>query len=146
MDAAPLLTVFGGKITTFRRLAEEAVDRIAPLLGNHRTAWTAAACLPGGDIYGATPGNRAVLNFSSFVHAMQQQYAWLPAALVARYAHAYGTRIHVLLAGRASLADMGGELAPGLWMAEAEYLRRYEWATCEEDMLWRRSKLGVHAD
>jgi glycerol-3-phosphate dehydrogenase len=142
-DAAPLLTIFGGKITTFRKLAEDAVDLIAPIFGNRHGGWTADACLPGGDIFGAKPGNHAVTEFDRFVRDMQQQYAWLPPALVARYAHAYGTRIRSLLDGRSSIADMGQEIAPGLFDAEVEYMRRHEWATCDEDMLWRRSKLGM---
>jgi glycerol-3-phosphate dehydrogenase len=143
-DAAPLLTVFGGKITTFRKLAEEAVDRLAPLLGNTHGAWTATSCLPGGDIYGLQPDSRAVLQFDGFVHDMQKQYAWLPPALVERYAHAYGTRIKLMLAGRSCMAEMGKEVLPGLFCAELEYLRRYEWAVSDDDLLWRRTKLGLH--
>jgi glycerol-3-phosphate dehydrogenase len=143
-DAAPLLTVFGGKITTYRKLAEEALALIAPVFNNRHGEWTADACLPGGDIFGATPDNRSVLDFARFVIEMQQQYAWLPPALVERYAHAYGTRIHVLLKDRATIAQMGEEIAPGLFAAEADYLRQYEWARCDEDILWRRSKLGLH--
>ncbi|HWT72533.1 MAG TPA: glycerol-3-phosphate dehydrogenase [Oxalicibacterium sp.] len=142
---APLLTVFGGKITTFRKLAEEAVDRLAQLLGNTHGAWTATACLPGGDIFGVRPDNRAVLQFDRFVHEMQVQYAWLPPSLVQRYAQAYGTRIKLMLAGRSCMADMGEEVAPGLFVAELEYLRRYEWAVSDDDVLWRRTKLGLYA-
>lgn len=143
-DAAPLLTIFGGKITTFRKLAEEAVDLIAPVLHNQHGAWTADACLPGGDIFGEAPNNRAVLEFDHFVRDMQQQYPWLSPKLVERYAHAYGTRIKILLKDRTSIADMGEEIVPGLFAAEVGYLQRYEWVTCDEDVLWRRSKVGLH--
>lgn len=143
-DAAPLLTVFGGKITTFRKLAEEALNLIAPVLGNQHGTWTAKACLPGGDIFCEMPTNRAVLEFDQFVQDMQQQYAWLSPALVERYAHAYGTRIHVLLADRFSLSDMGEEICPGLFAAEVSYLMRHEWITSSEDILLRRSKLNLH--
>jgi glycerol-3-phosphate dehydrogenase len=143
-DGAPLMTIFGGKITTFRKLAEEAVDLLAPRLGNRHGAWTANACLPGGDIFGNEPGNRSVREFDVFVRDMQQRYAWLPPVLVERYAHAYGTRIAVLLKGRNALPDMGEEIAPGLFTAEVEYLEQHEWATCDADVLWRRSKLGLH--
>lgn len=142
-DRAPLLSVFGGKITTFRRLAEEAVDLIVPKLGNTRGTWTERACLPGGDLYGA-PQNRAVLEFDGWVAALQREYAWLPPKLVARYARAYGTRTHKLLEGRRSVADMGEALAEGLYEAELGYLTRYEWASSGADILWRRSKLGLH--
>jgi glycerol-3-phosphate dehydrogenase len=141
--AAPLLTVFGGKITTFRKLAEEALDLIAPALGNRHGTWTTDACLPGGDIFCEMPTKRAVLEFEHFVRAMQQQYAWLPPTLVARYAHAYGTRIRVLLADKFSLSDMGEEICIGLFEAELNYLMRNEWATSAEDVLLRRSKLGL---
>jgi glycerol-3-phosphate dehydrogenase len=143
-DGAPLLSVFGGKITTFRRLAEEAVDLIAPCLSNHNAGWTADACLPGGDLFGARPTNKSVLEFDRYVQGLQQQYGWLAPELVARYARAYGTRIHTLLSGRTSIADMGREIAPQLFEAEAAYWMQHEWATCAADMLWRRSKLGLH--
>ncbi|PKV44828.1 homodimeric glycerol 3-phosphate dehydrogenase (quinone) [Janthinobacterium sp. 61] len=141
---APLLSVFGGKITTFRKLAEEALDLLAPLLGNTRPAWTANACLPGGDVFGSTPQNRSVREFDQFVQGLQGEYPWLPAALVARYARAYGTRIHVLLDGCKNVAAMGEEIAAGLYAAEVNYLRRHEWAVSAADILWRRSKLGLH--
>jgi glycerol-3-phosphate dehydrogenase len=147
-DGAPLLSIFGGKITTFRKLAEEALDLLEPLLargpGRARGAWTEHACLPGGDLHGAVPQNRSVRDFGQFVQGLQRQYAWLPAALVARYARAYGTRIHVLLDGRTDVAAMGEELGAGLYAAEVDYLRRHEWAVSAADILWRRSKLGLH--
>jgi len=143
-EGAPLLSVFGGKITTFRKLAEEVIDLLAPLLGNRQGPWTANACLPGGDLFGAVPGNRGVREFGAFVQALQRQYAWLPPKLVARYARAYGTRIHALLAGCAAPAEMGEEVASGLYAVEIDYLRRREWAVSAADMLWRRSKLGLH--
>ena len=143
-DSAPLLSVFGGKITTFRKLAEEAVDMIAPRLGNQRGPWTAHACLPGGDLFGSEPQNRSVLEFDAYVHGLQQQYAWLPPKLVARYARAYGSRIHKLLAGRHALKDMGEALERGLYPAELEYLMDFEWASSATDILWRRTKLGLH--
>lgn len=143
-DGAPLLSVFGGKITTFRKLAEEAVDMIAPKLSVQKGAWTADACMPGGDLFGSKPTNRAVLEFDRFVQELQTKYAWLPAPLVARYARAYGTRTHVLLSGRTRIGDMGEEIAPGLYVAEVNYLMEHEWAVTAADILWRRSKLGLH--
>ena len=139
-----LLSIFGGKITTFRKLAEEAVDLIAPVLKNRHGAWTEDACLPGGDLFGKVPQNRSVLEFDQFVHGLQRQYAWLAPKVVARYARAYGTRIHALLSQCAGLADMGDEIAAGLYAAEVEYLRKHEWAGSAKDILWRRSKLGLH--
>lgn len=143
-EGAPLLSVFGGKITTFRKLAEEAVDLIAPALGNGRGAWTANACMPGGDLFAPTPQNRSVREFDSFVHGLQQQYAWLAPQLLHRYARAYGSRAHALLKGKNNVEDMGEEILAGLYAAEVDYLLRHEWATCAADILWRRSKLGLH--
>jgi glycerol-3-phosphate dehydrogenase len=141
---APMLTVFGGKITTFRKLAEEAVDWIAPLLGNASDGWTAHACLPGGDLFGRMPSNRGVLEFDLWVASMQQRYSWLSPALVRRYARAYGTRIAIMLEGCRTLSDLGPAIVPGLYPAEADYLMTHEWAASAFDILWRRSKLGLH--
>ncbi|MES2830460.1 MAG: glycerol-3-phosphate dehydrogenase [Pseudomonadota bacterium] len=152
-DAAPFLTVFGGKITTFRKLAEEAVDLIARQLGTaghgnangRASGWTAGACLPGGDLFGSEPSDRSVRQFDEFISELTKQYAFLPPALIARYARAYGTRIHVLLAQCQALPDMGVELGPGLYAVEVLYLMRHEWACTAADILWRRSKLGLHS-
>jgi glycerol-3-phosphate dehydrogenase len=141
---APLLSVFGGKITTYRKLAEQAVDWIAPTLGRRANAWTAQACLPGGDLLGPQPASRAVLDFDMWVRRQQARYPWLPVPLLARYARAYGTLLDLLLDGRGSLEEMGEEIVPGLYAAEAEYLCRHEWASSAEDILWRRTKLGLH--
>ena len=143
-DGAPLLSIFGGKITTFRKLAEQAVDLITAKLGSHHGAWTAGVCLPGGDLFRAQPENRAVLEFDAYVALLQRRYAWLPPALVARYARAYGTRIDLLLRDRTNIADMGMEIGAGLFAAEVEYWIEHEWAVSPVDMLWRRSKLGLH--
>jgi glycerol-3-phosphate dehydrogenase len=141
---APHLSIFGGKITTFRKLAEEAIDLVSPTFNNHHGHWTGDACLPGGDLFGAKPDNRSVIQFDQFLLGLQKQYSWLPSELLNRYAHAYGTRISTLLRERNCMTDMGLEIAPGLFAAEAEYWLKHEWATNATDMLWRRSKLGLH--
>ncbi|KAB0634697.1 glycerol-3-phosphate dehydrogenase [Burkholderia latens] len=133
---APLLSVFGGKITTFRKLAEEAGDLLCRALGRDAKTWTAGAPLPGGDIANA--------KFDVFADAFAKRHPWLPAALARRYARAYGTRAERVVDGATSLADLGTEVAPGLFDAELRYLRDVEWATCARDVLWRRSKLGLH--
>ncbi|WJF90735.1 glycerol-3-phosphate dehydrogenase [Paraburkholderia bonniea] len=132
---APLLSVFGGKITTYRKLAEEALDQLCHVLKRPAPAWTANAPLPGGDI--------AQADFEGFAAQFQQQFPWLPADLARRYAHAYGTRAARILAGADSLAGLGRGFAPGLYEAELRYLRDTEWARCAQDVLWRRSKLGL---
>jgi glycerol-3-phosphate dehydrogenase len=135
-NRAPLLSVLGGKITTFRRLAEEALDMLVPSLGRVRPVWTAAAALPGGDIAGA--------DFDSFLNDLRHRYTWLPAQLLRRYARAYGTRIHRLLDTMSSVAGLGQEYGDGVYEAEIDYLVKREWARTPEDVLWRRSKLGLH--
>jgi glycerol-3-phosphate dehydrogenase len=143
-NTAPLLSVFGGKITTFRRLAEEAIDLVAPVLNNRHGRWTVNACLPGGDLFGAASENRSVVEFDGFLSDLKEQYPWLPTELLSRYAHAYGTRVHTLLRDRNSVVDLGTEIGQGLFVAEVEYWMKHEWATNATDMLWRRSKLGLH--
>ena len=141
---APLLSVFGGKITTCRKLAEQAVDRIGPALGNTAPAWTADACLPGGDVAGQRPDKRGVLEFGAWSAAQAARYPWLPPQLLQRWTRAYGTRMDVLLAGKGRLGDLGEEVLPGLYAAEVAYLASHEWAQSAADILWRRSKLGLH--
>jgi len=133
---APLLSVFGGKITTYRKLAEQALDLLAPRLGNAAPGWTAGVALPGGDIPNA--------DFEAFLRGARQRYPWLPDALLQRYARAYGSRINVLLCGAQALAELGREIVPGLYEAEARYLVEVEWARRADDILWRRSKLKLH--
>lgn len=133
---APLLSVYGGKITTFRRLAEHALAKLAAFLPGMGPAWTARGVLPGGDVGG---------DFAAFLAEQRRRYAFLPAATVARMAHAYGSRIGRVLDGARSAADLGRDLGGGLSEREAEYLVAREWARTAEDILWRRSKLGLHA-
>jgi glycerol-3-phosphate dehydrogenase len=132
---APLLTVFGGKITTYRKLAESAVDILARELGSQVPGWTAHALLPGGDL----PRG----DYAGFLRSLARSHSWLPASLRYRYAHAYGTRVSRILDGARSLADLGEELLPQLYEREAEYLCRTELAQTAEDILWRRTRLGL---
>ncbi len=137
---APLLTVWGGKITTFRKLAEEAADLLGSTVPSTRGAWTHDAPLPGGDLsawIGAP--DRPDTDFARFVKAVATRHPSLPATLLHRLARAYGSRIDLLLAG-----PLGAEVAPGLHEAELVYLHDHEWARNADDVLWRRSKLGLH--
>lgn len=131
-----LLHVFGGKLTTYRRLAEEAVERIAPLLGHNAGAWTAGAPLPGGDL---GPGG-----LEHFTAVLVREYRALPEPLLARYARSYGTRARCILGAARSVAELGREVVAGLYERELDYLLRYEWARTADDILFRRSKLGLH--
>jgi glycerol-3-phosphate dehydrogenase len=133
---APMLSVFGGKLTTYRRLAEDAVDLLAAVLGKRCMPWTARALLPGGDL---PRGSLAV-----FLRTLARRYPRLPERLRQRYALAYGTRLEHVLGSAASVDDLGEEILPQLYEREVEYLWREEFARSPEDILWRRSKLGLH--
>ena len=132
----PVLSVYGGKITTYRRLAEHALEKLAPFVSGRRGSWTGAAPLPGGDLPGA--------DFERFLADVQRRYPWLPAGLARRLARAYGTRIFRLLGDARALSDLGRDLGRGLTEREVAYLVETEWARGAEDILWRRSKLGLH--
>ena len=137
---APLLNVWGGKITTFRKLAEEAADLLAKSLSTPRGAWTEHAFLPGGDLSASIgPAQKPDLDFARFVQAASLAHPQVPLPLVQRLARAYGSRALPLLR-----ESFGAEVAPGLFEAELNFLRREEWACSADDVLWRRSKLGLH--
>jgi glycerol-3-phosphate dehydrogenase len=141
-DSAPLLSVLGGDAESFRRVAEEAVDQLAPLLGQSGGAWTAQACLPGGTLFGMAPTAQSVLGFGDYLRMKKQAFGWAPPELIERYVHSYGSRIDRLLEGCAGMHDLGQEVLPGLFAAELHYLIRHEWAQTAEDILWRRTRLG----
>jgi glycerol-3-phosphate dehydrogenase len=141
-DGAPLLSVLGGDAESFRRVAEEAVDQLAPLLGQNGGAWTAQACLPGGTLFGMSPTAQSVLGFGDYLRMKKHTFAWAPPELVERYVHSYGSRTDRLLQSCASMHDLGQEILPGLFEAELHYLIRHEWAQTAEDILWRRTRLG----
>jgi glycerol-3-phosphate dehydrogenase len=132
----PALSIFGGKLTTYRILAEEAVDRISAKLKPAQGAWTSGVPLPGGDLPDAS--------FERFVDAAARRWPWLPGRLRHRLLRAYGTRIERIVGSARQLCDLGEEVLPGLHAAEIEYLVREEWVVTAEDLLWRRSKLGLH--
>ena len=189
---APLLTVWGGKITTFRKLAEEAADALQQRLGRppakrsgdrtrdrpgdctgdrtsdrtsdqpgdrigdrpsdppgehshaQRAAWTESALLPGGDLsswIGAP--QRPDTDIRRFMQVLAKRQPQLPASLVERWARCYGSRVELLLAAGGS---SGEQVAPGLYPAELEMLHHHEWARSADDVLWRRTKLGLHLD
>jgi glycerol-3-phosphate dehydrogenase len=132
----PVLSVFGGKITTYRRLAEHAMEKLRPFMPGLAGSWTARAPLPGGDMEGG--------DFDRFLAALSREHSWLPADLARRLARAYGTRATRFLDGASGLADLGEDLGAGLTEREAAYLVETEWARTPDDILWRRSKLGLH--
>jgi glycerol-3-phosphate dehydrogenase len=135
-EGAPLLTIYGGKITTYRRLAEDAVAQIGAALGREGAAWTANAALPGGELGGAT--------LAGFTESFAASRPWLPLPLAARLVRAYGSAAAALLGDARRMADLGQDFGAGLTAREIAWLRAEEWARTAEDVLWRRSRLGLH--
>jgi glycerol-3-phosphate dehydrogenase len=134
--AAPLLSVFGGKITTARRLAEAAVEKLSAAIPALRApSWTAAAHLPGGDF--------PVEGFEKLVERLCSTRPWLERKLARRLARAYGTRAEALLEGARAMADLGRVFGADLTEREVAWLMSREWAVSAEDVLFRRSKLGL---
>jgi glycerol-3-phosphate dehydrogenase len=132
----PLLSVFGGKITTYRRLAEMALSKLQPHLGGTERDWTDRAPLPGGDLPRA--------DFDSFFAGVRKRWAFLPDHVALRMARAYGTRIEKILGAARTMHDLGEHYGAGLTRAEVDYLIGHEWALTLDDILWRRTKLGLH--
>ncbi|MBA1188479.1 glycerol-3-phosphate dehydrogenase [Pseudomonas entomophila] len=131
---APLLSVFGGKLTTYRKLAESAMAELKPFFSQMRGSWTATAPLPGGEDM-QTPAQLA--------QALVARHTWLPNEIAQRWAVTYGSRAWRLLEGAQGLKDLGQPLGAGLYTREVDYLRHDEWAVEAEDILWRRTKLGL---
>jgi glycerol-3-phosphate dehydrogenase len=131
-----LLSVFGGKITTYRKLAEHALEKLQPLIGGDPQSWTATKALPGGDFRKG--------DFDQFLTTVRERWPFLSEKLATRLARAYGTRISHLLGNAQSHADLGQDFGGGLTQVEIDYLVQREWARTAQDILWRRSKLGLH--
>ncbi|MFC7736077.1 glycerol-3-phosphate dehydrogenase [Roseomonas sp. GCM10028921] len=133
---APLLTVLGGKITTYRRLAEDAAGQINRALGRPGTPWTARAPLPGGDLGG--------LSRDAFTESMARAHPWLPSPLLERLVRTHGGELERVIDGATSIEAMGGDLGGGITARELEWMRAREWVRAPEDVLWRRTKRGLH--
>ena len=133
--AAPSLSIVGGKLTTYRILAEQALEKLEPWFGTLRPSWTGSAPLPGGDIGGG--------NADALAPALSRLYPFLGDPLARRFARAYGTRATRLLDGIKSRDDMGESFGGGLTRLEVDYLVREEWARSAEDVLWRHTKCGL---
>jgi len=136
-EGPQVLSVLGGKLTTYRRLAEHALDKLAPFLPKARPAWTGTAPLPGGDL----PAG----GFAAFLAEVRSRWPFLPGDVAERMAHAYGTRLEQIIGTATSWAELGEDFGSGLTEAELRYLVDHEWAACAEDVLWRRTKLGLGA-
>jgi len=135
-SGAPLMNIFGGKITTYRRLAERGMHRLAKFFPGMARDWTASAPLPGGDMPKA--------DYESFSGRMKRDYPWMPQSLRRHYGRLYGTRVALIVGGETSLAGLGRHFGGDLYEAEVSYLMEHEWAQTAEDILWRRTKHRLH--
>lgn len=131
---APLVSVFGGKLTTYRKLAEAVMARLSGYFPGSGGSWTADHVLPGG---------AGVLSSETYARQLQQDYPWLDASQALRYSASYGSLAHHFLAGAASFGDLGEHFGAGLTAEEVAYLMAQEWAMTPEDVLWRRTKMGL---
>jgi glycerol-3-phosphate dehydrogenase len=133
---APLLSVFGGKITTYRRLAERALARLESFFPRMGVAWTEQAHLPGGDLPEGTPQAHAA--------ALSARYPRLPPELIAALVARHGARAAHVLGDASTVEDLGPAFGAHLHAREIDYFMRHEWARSAEDVLWRRTKAGLH--
>nr|WP_243434187.1 glycerol-3-phosphate dehydrogenase [Pseudomonas sp. 43(2021)] len=131
---APLLSVFGGKLTTYRKLAESAMAELKPHFPQMRGSWTASSPLPGGE---------RMTTVQALVDAVLARCGWLPVDIAKRWALTYGSRVWQLLEGVQGPQDLGQSIGGGLFAHEVDYLMREEWAMSADDILWRRTKLGL---
>ena len=129
-----MLSIFGGKITTFRTLAEHALQKLKNYFPGMSAPWTASNIMPGGDI----------ANVADYAKQLQQQYPFLSEAHAYRLSESYGSRAKLILQGCQSQADLGELFVADLSAKEVDYLVQHEWAQTSEDILWRRSKLGLY--
>lgn len=134
--APPLLSIFGGKITTYRRLAEHALEKLAPFTKKPK-GWTARAPLPGADMPNADP--------AAYERTFKSRYPWLADTMAHRLVTSYGTLAERIVGGAASLPELGEDFGDGLYEREVQWLVDHEWARTAEDILWRRTRLGLRA-
>lgn len=135
---APLLSVFGGKITTYRSLAENVMDKIRRFFPAMGQAWTWSAPLPGGDIPGAS--------FTHLIDDLARTYPRLERSFLTAVARRHGTRTYRVLGDAKEASDLGADFGAALTAREIDYLGTEEWARKPEDVLWRRTKCGLHMD
>jgi len=130
-----VVNIFGGKITTYRKLSESMLEKIEGLLGVRKPAWTATAKLPGGDF--------SVDGYDVLVSRLRSEFPFLQLSLAQRLTRSYGTDAWIILQGASKQEDMGCDFGATLTQCEVSYLMEEEWAECAEDVVWRRSKLGI---
>jgi glycerol-3-phosphate dehydrogenase len=131
---APILSIFGGKITTYRKLAEAAVDKLTPYFKNIGPQWTSKSPLPGGNF----------ANIEMFTQEVAREYSWLPENMRSRFIRTYGTRIVSLLKNATNVESLGRSFGADLFEQEINFLIEKEWATDIDDIIWRRTKRGLY--
>ncbi len=134
-NQAGLLNIFGGKLTTYRRLAENALDEIKPKFPDLKGTWTSRSPLPG--------GNFPIEEFDALIASTEKKYSFLNHRDAVRLIHTYGTEVMIILENAKNWEDLGKHFGAGLTEAEVIHLQRNEWAVSVNDILWRRTKLGL---
>ena len=129
----PILSIFGGKITTYRKLAQHAMEKLKPYFPQMGTPWTATQPLPGGDIH----------TVAKLTQQLQRDFPFLATSMLQRYAYSYGSLSYQILKSVNTTEDLGVHFGADLYAKEIDYLRQCEWAQTSDDILWRRSKLGL---
>jgi len=132
---APLLNIFGGKLTTYRHLAEEVLEKIEGIIGKKKPKWTANSTLPGGDF--------AIGKFDALVNQLRKEYSFISRTQIKRMVRLYGTLTKELLGDAKTYSDLGEDFGANLSVREVEYLIKNEWAITADDILWRRTKIGL---
>ncbi|MFD2176605.1 glycerol-3-phosphate dehydrogenase [Veronia pacifica] len=132
---APLLSIFGGKLTTYRKLAESALDKLSPFFPDMGDKWTVEASLPGGEFS---------CSRKQFSHSLRQQHVWMDQRFADRLARQYGTNCHKLLDGVISMDQLGYCFGDNLYQCEVDYLIDHEFVKTVDDLVWRRTKMGLY--
>jgi len=130
-----VLSVYGGKITTYRKLSDDAMKLLSEHLSVTSEDWTRHQPLPGGDMPDA--------NFDRYFDEVKTQYPWIDDAVLMDYVRNYGTCVHTLLDGSTEPSHLGQSFGPQLYQVEVDYLVRHEWAQSVDDIVWRRTKKGL---
>ncbi len=135
----PLLSIYGGKITTFRHLSEAVCEELRPFLLHMKTSWTKNAILHGGDI-------NQKGDIKKFIKKLEEKYGWLHKGLIVRLATHYGSKAEVILAGATEHEQLGINFGYNIFSNELDYAIQFEWVRSADDYLWRRTRLGLHVD
>lgn len=134
-EPAPAVTIYGGKITTYRKLSKQVIDELRVIFPNLKNSNTVTTLLPGAKL--------GRLTLDEYVATIDKKYPWLEALTKERYLKTYGTRTEMILCGRTSMTDLGECFMQTLYQAEVDYLIKEEWVETCDDLLWRRTKLGL---